>query len=84
MANKKKIDIENEDKPKDIGKHEENKSEIKKELVKVKEAEKLTLIEQQERRQKKNTFIIINIVIIAILFGIFSTIFAFFLYLFML
>ncbi|MCX4302940.1 MAG: VanW family protein [Clostridia bacterium] len=57
-------------------KQKETKEE-KKDLIKVEEPEKPTLVQEIERKQKKNLFIIINIVIILILIGIFSIIFAF-------
>ena len=57
-------------------KQKETKEE-KKDLIKVEEPEKPTLVQELERKQKKNLFIIINIVIILILIGIFSIIFAF-------
>lgn len=55
----------------------EIKKEEHKELVKVKEPEKPTLLQQAEMKQKKNLFIVINITIIIILIAIFSIIFAF-------
>ena len=64
-------------KKKKTTKEEEIKKEEHKELVKVKTPEKPTLLEQAEMKQKKNLFIIINVVIILILIGIFSIIFAF-------
>ena len=57
-------------------KQKETKEE-KKDLIKVEEPEKPTLVQEIERKQKKNLFIIINIVIIFILIGIFYIIFAF-------
>ena len=57
-------------------KQKETKEE-KKDLIKVEEPEKPTLVQEIERKQKKNLFIIINIAIILILIGIFSIIFAF-------
>lgn len=64
-------------KKKKTTKEKEIKKEEHKELVKVKTPEKPTLLEQAEMKQKKNLFIIINVVIILILIGIFSIIFAF-------
>lgn len=64
-------------KKKKTTKEKEIKKEEHKELVKVKTPEKPTLLEQAEMKQKKNLFIIINVVIILILVGIFSIIFAF-------
>lgn len=64
-------------KKKKTTKEKEVKKEEHKELVKVKTPEKPTLLEQAEMKQKKNLFIIINVVIILILIGIFSIIFAF-------
>ncbi len=64
-------------KKKKTTKEKEEKKEEHKELVKIKEPEKPTLLEQAEMKQKKNLFIIINVTIIVILIGIFSIIFAF-------
>lgn len=66
MAKKKKTTNE-----KEIKEEEHN------ELVEVKVPEKPTLLEQAEMKQKRNLFITINVVIIIILIGIFSIIFAF-------
>lgn len=57
----------------EAGEMEEKK---KNEILKVKSPEKPTLIEEHEKKQKKNLFIIINIVIIIGLLIVFSTIFA--------
>lgn len=56
---------------------EKETKEEKKDLIKVEEPEKPTLVQEIERKQKKNLFIVINIIMILILIGIFSIIFAF-------
>lgn len=77
LVAKEKIKGNTEPKEESDIKNKESSKEIKNDLAKVKEPEKLTLIEKHARKQKKNMFIIIVLVIIAILLGIFSTIFAF-------
>lgn len=56
---------------------EKETKEEKKDLIKIEEPEKPTLVQEIERKQKKNLFIVINLIIILVLIGIFSIIFAF-------
>lgn len=55
-----------------------NKEECKENsIVEVKSPQKPSLVEEHEKKQKKNLFIVINLTIIAVLICLFSTIFAF-------
>lgn len=67
---------ENKQEPKKEIKNEA-KVEERKELVKVKEPEKPFIVQQAEKRQKRNLFITINATLIIVLIIIFSVIFAF-------